>query len=66
MKKDLKDRINKVKLLILDVDGVLTRGDIIYDHEGKELKFFNVQDGYGIVFFKKAGYNMFFIQSTIF
>ena len=37
-----------VKLIILDVDGVLTDGSIIYDSEGKEYKVFNVKDGYGI------------------
>ena len=42
MNKDLKDQLKSIKLLILDVDGVLTRGDIIYDHQGKEFKFFNV------------------------
>jgi len=56
MKKDLKDRINKVKLLILDVDGVLTKGDIIVDHQGKELKVFDVLDGFGLVLFHRAGF----------
>ncbi len=38
-----------VKLLILDVDGVLTDGTISYDPWGREVKFFNIKDGYGIV-----------------
>ncbi len=38
-----------VKLLILDVDGVLTDGTIWYDHLGREVKSFNTKDGYGIV-----------------
>ena len=38
-----------VKLIVLDVDGVLTDGSIIYDSEGREYKIFNVKDGYGIV-----------------
>ncbi|MDP2848012.1 MAG: HAD-IIIA family hydrolase [Humidesulfovibrio sp.] len=37
-----------VKLLILDVDGVLTDGGLYYDHEGNVTKRFNVQDGLGI------------------
>lgn len=45
----------KVKLLILDVDGVLTRGEIIYDDRGRELKIFNVKDGLGVFLLKKAG-----------
>jgi len=39
---------NSVKLLILDVDGVLTDGGLYYDHEGHVTKRFNVQDGLGI------------------
>lgn len=37
-----------IKLLILDVDGVLTNGQIIYDNNGNELKCFNVKDGLAI------------------
>ena len=44
-----------VKLIILDVDGVLTDGSIIYDSEGREYKNFNVKDGYGIVTAIKKG-----------
>ncbi|MEI8350491.1 MAG: HAD hydrolase family protein [Candidatus Omnitrophota bacterium] len=45
----------KVKLLILDVDGVLTKGEIIYDDRGRELKIFNVKDGLGISLVRKIG-----------
>ncbi len=38
-----------VKVLFLDVDGVLTDGTITYDVYGREVKRFNVKDGYGIV-----------------
>lgn len=37
-----------IKLLVLDVDGVLTDGGLYYDHEGHVSKRFNVQDGLGI------------------
>jgi len=40
----------------MDVDGVLTDGRIVYDTSGKELKFYDVQDGFGIVIFQRAGY----------
>ncbi len=43
-------------MLVLDVDGVLTDGKIIFDSRGKETKNFDVQDGFGIVFFRKAGF----------
>lgn len=44
-----------IKLLILDVDGVLTKGEIIYDDTGRELKIFNVKDGLGIFLLSKVG-----------
>jgi len=52
----MKDRIDKIKLLALDVDGVLTDGKIVVDDEGKEIKFFDVQDGFGLVLLKRAGF----------
>jgi len=50
-----RQRAEKIKLLILDVDGVLTDGGLYYDHEGNVVKRFNVQDGLGIKFAQKAG-----------
>jgi 3-deoxy-D-manno-octulosonate 8-phosphate phosphatase (KDO 8-P phosphatase) len=44
----LKERAEKIKLLIMDADGVLTDGRIVYDNYGDELKFFDVQDGFGL------------------
>jgi 3-deoxy-D-manno-octulosonate 8-phosphate phosphatase (KDO 8-P phosphatase) len=44
-----------IKLLILDVDGVLTRGEMIYDDKGREIKIFNVKDGLGVSLLGKAG-----------
>ncbi|WP_353683617.1 D-glycero-beta-D-manno-heptose 1-phosphate adenylyltransferase [Thermodesulfovibrio sp. 3907-1M] len=49
------EKAKKVKFLILDVDGVLTRGDIILDDENNEFKIFNVRDGHGLVMLHKAG-----------
>ena len=45
---ELDDRLRKVELLILDVDGVLTDGKLYYGSGGLELKAFNVQDGHAI------------------
>jgi 3-deoxy-D-manno-octulosonate 8-phosphate phosphatase (KDO 8-P phosphatase) len=44
-----------IKILFLDVDGVLTDGTITYDVFGREVKSFNVKDGYGIVRALKKG-----------
>lgn len=53
--EEVTGKINKIKLLILDVDGVLTDGRIIYDSEGRQIKFFYVQDGLGVRLLKAVG-----------
>lgn len=45
-----------IKAIFFGVDGVLTDGKIIYDDTGKEIKQFNVKDGYIITHLKKAGF----------
>ncbi len=42
------DRLKKIKVIAMDVDGVMTDGRIVYDGEGRELKFFDVRDGFAI------------------
>ncbi len=44
-----------IRLLILDVDGVLTDGGIVFDDLGREIKVFNVRDGHGIKLLMDAG-----------
>ena len=44
----LFERAQKIKLLVLDVDGVLTDGKLYYDQSGNELKAFSTRDGLGI------------------
>jgi 3-deoxy-D-manno-octulosonate 8-phosphate phosphatase (KDO 8-P phosphatase) len=57
--KKTKNQINKlaqkIRLVIFDVDGVLTDGGIILDNEGNEFKVFHVRDGHGIKMLLKAG-----------
>lgn len=48
-------RLKGVRLLLLDVDGVMTDGRIVYDANGVETKFFNVKDGHGIKMLQRAG-----------
>ena len=45
----------KVKLVLLDVDGVLTDGRLYYGNAGEELKAFDIQDGLGIKLLQNAG-----------
>lgn len=48
-------RVASLKVLLFDVDGVLTDGGIIYGSGDLELKRFDVQDGFGITLAKAAG-----------
>jgi 3-deoxy-D-manno-octulosonate 8-phosphate phosphatase (KDO 8-P phosphatase) len=55
MEEAVIEKARSVKLLILDVDGVMTDGAITYDDEGRETKSFNSKDGHGIKLFMGAG-----------
>ncbi len=55
MVKELKEKASKIKLILLDVDGVLTDGRLYYTQNGEEIKVFNVKDGFGIKLAQKAG-----------
>ncbi len=55
MEEKILEKAKKIKLLLLDVDGVLTDGRIIYDSRGRDMKFFDVHDGLGVYLLKKAG-----------
>ena len=52
---DSIDRAGQIRLLVLDVDGVLTNNQLIFGHEGELLKVFHSQDGLGIAAAHKAG-----------
>ena len=51
----VQQRAAAVRLLALDVDGVLTDGSIYYGNAGEELKAFNIRDGLGIKLLQRAG-----------
>ena len=51
-----------IKLLILDVDGVLTDGSLIINADGVETKAFNTLDGHGIRLLKRAGIKVAFLS----
>ncbi|MEJ6069758.1 HAD family hydrolase, partial [Psychrobacter sp. 16-Bac2893] len=46
--QDLIKKAGQVKLLVMDVDGILSNGQIIYDANGVETKAFSVYDGVGV------------------
>jgi len=54
-KKANIEKLKHIKLLLLDVDGVMTDGRIIYDDRGAEIKEFHVKDGLGIRMLILAG-----------
>jgi 3-deoxy-D-manno-octulosonate 8-phosphate phosphatase (KDO 8-P phosphatase) len=53
--EEVRGRMLPIRLMIFDVDGVLTGGQIIYHDDGSELKVFDVQDGHGIKLLQRAG-----------
>ena len=55
MKKSVQEKLKKIKMLMLDIDGVMTDGRIIMDDEGRELKNFNVRDGHGLKVMQRYG-----------
>lgn len=59
---EFEEKAKKVKLLLCDVDGVLTDGSVILDEKGRELKSFNVKDGHGIKLLQRMGIEVGFIS----
>ncbi len=55
MDEQLAQKIKNIKLVILDVDGILTDGKIIYTSFGDDIKGFDVKDGFGITLLHRAG-----------
>lgn len=54
----MRERLNKIRLLLLDVDGVMTDGRIIYSSDGLETKAFDVKDGHGLKLLQRAGFKL--------
>ena len=52
---EIESRLARVRLLLLDVDGVLTDGSVTWSSEGHELKTFHVRDGLGLRLWQQAG-----------
>ena len=52
----LDERIQAIRFILSDVDGVMTDGQITYDNQGVELKSFHVRDGLGIKLWQRTGH----------
>lgn len=51
----MKQKLQKIKMILFDIDGVLTEGSITYTDKGTEIKSFNIQDGMGVTLARKSG-----------
>ena len=61
MEKDMEEKLKKIKLVVLDVDGVLTDGQVWIGAEGEEFKPFHVHDGYAIKVALNSGLKVAFL-----
>lgn len=55
---DAQARAARIKLVAFDIDGVMTDGGLHYTDDGGELKTFNVQDGLGLKFMQRTGFEL--------
>jgi len=53
--QEVIEKAKKIKLMVFDVDGVLTNGQLFFTEDGTELKAFNSLDGHGIKMLHQAG-----------
>jgi 3-deoxy-D-manno-octulosonate 8-phosphate phosphatase (KDO 8-P phosphatase) len=53
--EDILEKAQAIKLVIFDIDGVLTDGSLFYDNDGSEYKAFNSKDGHGIRMLQEFG-----------
>lgn len=58
VERTLQEKLQKVRLLLLDVDGIMTDGRIIFGSEGLEIKSFDVRDGHGIKLARRGGLDL--------
>ncbi len=52
---DLTSKLQKIRMILSDVDGCLTNGSLIFDEQGNEIKAFHARDGLGITIWKRKG-----------
>jgi 3-deoxy-D-manno-octulosonate 8-phosphate phosphatase (KDO 8-P phosphatase) len=56
LSRDIINRAKKIKLLLMDCDGVLTDGKLYFTESGEAMKVFHVRDGQGLAMWHKAGF----------
>ncbi len=65
MSSGAKIDLSKIKMLVMDVDGVLTDGGVIINSDGSESKKFNLHDGHGIKMWHRAGFASAFLSGRV-
>ena len=63
--QNIKNLAKDIKILILDVDGILTDGLVHIFGDGREMYEFNVYDGYGIKLWRRAGFKVGFLTGRV-
>lgn len=63
LSEEYNEKLSKISLLVMDVDGTLTDGSMYYTENGDTMKKFNVRDGMGIILLQKAGIKTAFLTS---
>jgi len=61
LSRNIQKKIEKIKLVITDVDGVLTDGGMYYSKNGEELKKFHTRDGMGVELLSQVGIGTIFM-----
>jgi len=56
--QDLLEKAKNIKLVIFDIDGVMTDGSLFFDNSGEEYKAFNSLDGHGLRMLQECGVNV--------
>lgn len=60
---DLQKKLDKIKLLVIDVDGVMTDGGMYFTENGDQMKKFNTKDGMAIIALTKSNFQVAIISS---
>jgi 3-deoxy-D-manno-octulosonate 8-phosphate phosphatase (KDO 8-P phosphatase) len=63
MSDEILERIRRLRLMIFDVDGVLTDGTLYFNETGGEMKAFNALDGHGLKLLKESGVEVAFLSA---
>ena len=62
---DITERAKRIKLILFDVDGVLTDGSLLLHADGTESKRYDIKDGTGIVLAQRAGIRVGFLSARL-